>query len=172
MDRHVSSHHTHHAKTREYHKIDLSENDQPNVRDFSEDTNQMNKVMIGGIFVVLVGLGVGTGYILARTLNQSSDESRNNGMFVQMEQSKKAVGVADTKAFPDSATGILEAGGLDGEGTHKLIREGGPSQTVYLISSLVDLDQFLGKEVTVWGQTMAAKKAAWLMDVGRVELEE
>ncbi len=172
MDRHVSSHHARHAKTHEYHKIDLSENDEPNMRDFSEDTNKINTIMTGGIFVVLIGLGIGTGYVLAKTINQSPSGVSKERVVTQMEESKKAVGVADTKAFPDSATGVLEAGGLDGEGTHKLIREGGPSQTVYLISSIVDLDQFLGKEVTVWGQTMAAKKAAWLMDVGRVELEE
>lgn len=172
MDRHSSSRVDHHSKTQEYRKLQPIESDETTVRDFSEDINPMNKVMVGGIFVVLVGLGIGTGYILARTLNQSSNGVRNDGAVVKMEQSKRAVGVTDTKAFPDSATGVLEAGGLNGEGTHKLIREGGPSQTVYLISSVVDLDQFLGKEVTVWGQTMAAKKAAWLMDVGRVELEE
>jgi hypothetical protein len=35
----------------------------------------------------------------------------------------------------------------------------------------VDLDKYVGKKVKVFGQTLAAQKAAWLMDVGRVELQ-
>lgn len=82
------------------------------------------------------------------------------------------VGSTDTKTFRDQATGTLESGGLNGEGTHKLIREGGSSQTMYLISSVVDLETFVGKKVQVWGETIRGQKAAWLMDVGRVKLVE
>ena len=82
------------------------------------------------------------------------------------------VGSTDEKTFKDTATGILRSGGLNGDGTHKLIREGGPSQTVYLTSSVVDLDQFVGKKVQVWGETNKGQKAAWLMDVGRIKIIE
>jgi hypothetical protein len=81
-------------------------------------------------------------------------------------------GSKDTSAFPDTAVGVLEKGGIDGEGTHKLIREGGESQTAYLTSSLVDLDPLVGKKVQVWGETFKAQKAGWLMDVGRVKVLE
>jgi len=38
------------------------------------------------------------------------------------------------------------------------------------MSSIVDLDQFTNKKVKVWGQTMQAEKASWLMDIGKIEL--
>lgn len=85
-------------------------------------------------------------------------------------ESKKVVGSGDTKIFKDTAEGILEKGGIDGEGTHKLIRPGGESQTVYLTSSMIDLDQFVGGKVKVWGETQAAQKAGWFMDVGKLEV--
>lgn len=84
----------------------------------------------------------------------------------------KEVGVKDTTTFRDSAQGVIQKGGLNGDGTHQLVREGGPSQTAYLVSSIVDLDQFVGKKVEVWGETFKAQKAAWLMDVGRVRILE
>ncbi len=68
--------------------------------------------------------------------------------------------------------GTLEKGGIDGEGTHKLIREGGESQTAYLTSSIIDLDPLVGKKVQVWGETFKGQKAGWLMDVGRVKVLE
>ncbi len=81
-------------------------------------------------------------------------------------------GVPDEKTFKDSTEGVLEKGGLNGEGSHHLVRPGGKSQTVYLTSSVVDLDQVAGHRVKVWGETFAARKAGWLMDVGRVQILE
>jgi hypothetical protein len=72
--------------------------------------------------------------------------------------------------FKDSAEGYLELGGLDGEGSHRLLREGGVSQTVYLTSSVTDLDKFQGMTVKVWGETFKGQKVGWLMDVGRVKV--
>jgi len=60
----------------------------------------------------------------------------------------------------------LEAGGLDGEGTHHLIRPGGDSQTIYLTSSVVDLSLFVGRKVKVKGETFTPQNAGWFMDVG------
>lgn len=79
-------------------------------------------------------------------------------------------GSTDASAFKDSAQGYLEIGGLNEEGSHKLLRTGGNSQTVYLTSSVTDLDKFNGMEVKVWGETQAGNKVGWLMDVGRVEI--
>lgn len=82
------------------------------------------------------------------------------------------VGVADEKTFRDDVEGVLVTGGAEGEGSHHLLRSGGPSQNVYLTSSIVDLSLFEGHKIKVWGETFAAQKAGWLMDVGRVEVIE
>ena len=79
-------------------------------------------------------------------------------------------GVKDEQTFKDSAEGYLEIGGINGEGSHKIIRPGGISQTVYLTSSITDLDKFDGMEVKIWGETFKGQKAGWLMDVGRIEI--
>lgn len=81
-------------------------------------------------------------------------------------------GSADEKTFKDSATGYLEAGGLEGEGSHRLLRPGGEAQTVYLTSSVTDLDKLVGMEVQIWGETFKGQKAGWLMDVGRIKVIE
>jgi hypothetical protein len=118
--------------------------------------------IIIGVYVALVLLGVGTGYLLSRATRTGATGIVNTA---------KVSGSTDTATFKDSAIGVIQKGGTDGEGTHSLIRDGGPSQTVTLMSSVVDLDQYVGKKVKVFGQTLAAQKAAWLMDVGRVELQ-
>jgi hypothetical protein len=81
-------------------------------------------------------------------------------------------GVQDKDTFSDSAIGYIEQGGVQGEGSHKLLREGGETQTVALTSSVVDLDKLVGAEVKLYGETFKAEKAGWFMDVGRVEVVE
>jgi hypothetical protein len=133
------------------------------VEEDPSDKVKMNKfVMI--VYLVLIFFGVVTGFLLARGLSGQG----KTGSAAVPATGEKAMGIEDTTVFKDSASGRLEKGGIDGEGTHQLVREGGPSQTVYLTSSVVDLDLFIGKEVTVWGQTMGAQKAGWLMDVGKI----
>lgn len=131
--------------------------------------SQKERIITLGVFVTLVFLGVGTGYLLSQRLPQATDAAREKP---QRMKTDKTEGVSDTKTFKDSAEGTIERGGIDGEGTHKLIREGGPSQTAYLVSSVIDLDSYVGKKVRVWGETFAAEKAAWLMDVGKIEMLE
>lgn len=96
-------------------------------------------------------------------MSQVAGEKINNG---------DIFGSADAETFKDSAQGYLEAGGIEGEGSHKLLRPGGDSQTVYLTSSITDLDKFVSMEIKIWGETFKAQKAGWLMDVGRVEVIE
>jgi hypothetical protein len=126
-----------------------------------------NTRIIIGVYIVLFVLGVGTGYLLAGRPALFSKSSMKNNSVVT---TGKVVGSTDTTTFKDTAQGTLEKGGSDGEGSHKLIREGGPSQTAYLISSVVDLDKYVGKKVQVWGQTLAAKNVSWLMDVGKIQI--
>ncbi len=79
-------------------------------------------------------------------------------------------GSSNTDDFKDNAQGYLIAGGMDGEGSHQLLRAGGDSQTVYLTSSVTDMSEFEGMEIKVWGESHAGENVGWLMDVGRVEV--
>jgi len=136
----------------------------------TQPVKESSSGLVIGIMLVLACLGVGVGYLLSKshkTTTQTTTSSQG-----EMIKTDNEVGSTDTKVYRDTATGTLEAGGLNNEGTHKLIRDGGPSQTVYLISSVVDLDQFVGKKVEIWGETHRASKVSWLMDVGRVKLVE
>ena len=130
------------------------------------------KLFPAGVVLVIILFGVLTGYFLSTKKGKGGGIGEGIGVAPGVEQKGKEIGSTDTKTFSDTAVGVLEKGGLDGEGSHKLIREGGPSQTAYLTSSIVDLDAFVGKKVQVWGETFAAQKAGWLMDVGRVKILE
>lgn len=128
----------------------------------------MNKTVLLISAVVVVLVGVGTGYFLSKggsvkVLGGPSTQ----GTKVSTTTEK---GIVDSSTFTDTATGTVQKGGLGIDGTHKLLRDGGPSQTVYLTSSVVDLDEFVDKKVEVHGQTVKGQKAAWLMDVGYVKI--
>jgi hypothetical protein len=125
-----------------------------------------------GIILTIILAGGGTGWFLAsRTGGKTNTTTQLTGG-AQVVESQKEVGIKDEKTFRDYAVGRIEINdnGEIPEGSHKLIRPGGPSQTAYLTSSVVDLNQFLGKCVEVWGETFAAQKVGWLMDVGRVKV--
>ncbi|MBI2029695.1 hypothetical protein HYT02_04720 [Candidatus Gottesmanbacteria bacterium] len=146
-------------------KIEVNKN--PNVEVPIEDPALAKKQkagMIAGVIVIIFA-GILSGYFLSGA--KGTGPSGTSGTV----NSEKVVGSTNTQEYPDLAEGTLEVGGIDGEGTHRLIRPGGDSQTVYLTSSVVDLDQFVGKEVKVWGETHTAQKAGWFMDVGRVEVK-
>jgi hypothetical protein len=85
-------------------------------------------------------------------------------------QKGDVVGSDDTKTFKDVAEGTLKPGGIEGEGQFHLVRPGGDSQNVYLVSSIVDLSKFENRKIKVWGSTQTAQHAGWLMDVGKVEV--
>ena len=133
----------------------------------SKVATKIEMIIAGAVAVIMVGVAIG--YVLATKSGGATLSAVTGGKVVK---SDKVVGSLDEKAFPDSTEGVLEKGGIDGEGTHKLIRDGGPSKTAYLTSSVIDLDQFVGKKVKIWGETRAAQKAGWLMDVGRLEILE
>lgn len=136
----------------------------------STSSKPVTLFIVGAAVIVL--LGVGTGYLLA---GNSKSESASNSSITAGENavsSANVFGSSDLETFKDSATGTLQKGGLNGEGTHQLVRDGGPSQTVYLVSSIVDLEEFVGKKVEIHGQTLRARRVGWLMDVGQVKLLE
>lgn len=132
-------------------------------------TGGFPKPVVTTLLVVALLGGIGTGYVLSRGASQPTSSKGNVPVVAPgAVVSGTKVGSTDTTTFKDCAKGQLETGGIQGEGTHHLIREGGPSQTAYLTSSVVDLNQFVGKSVEVCGQTIGSKHAGWLMDVGIV----
>lgn len=129
-------------------------------------TNLQNPAkLILGIATLAVILGILTGYILS---------TKNNGSGI----SPLSVGTAktaqqDTRTFKDFAEGIIKVKPQPSdpqeysEGTHLLMRDN--AVPVALTSSVVDLSQYEGKKVKVFGETQKALKEGWLMDIGRVD---
>jgi hypothetical protein len=120
---------------------------------------------------VLTGLGLNKLYAKGGNTTYQGQSIEKVAKDVSSIQNGQVFGSADEKNFKDSAEGYLEVGGIDGEGSHHLLRAGGISQTVYLTSSVTDLSKFEGMEVKVWGETFKGQKAGWLMDVGRVQVQ-
>jgi len=160
-------------------------NEIPNLPGNNSDTSynnknsnslDMNKSVVIILTIVVLLLGIGSGYFFytkfgKTSASKSTDSSILPGPGTNIPKGKE-YGLKDASG-KDTAIGVIQKGGLDnGEGTHKLIREGGPSQTVYLISSAVDLDQFVGAKIQVWGETLKAQKAGWLMDVLKIKIIE
>lgn len=127
-----------------------------------------------GILIFLslaVFAGVAIGYLVSKTGSISQTKTVvTNGSKTDISKGM-VFGVSDISPFPDSAEGVLEKGGINNEGQYHLVRSGGKSQYVYLTSSVVDLSMFKGRQVKVNGATQKAQSAGWLMDVGRVEVE-
>lgn len=139
-----------------------------------------NKNLIMPILLIvgIVG-GLFLGYQLAKDkLMMASGEAPSSSKLAQNPESASSVkagdvfGAADEKTFRDQAEGVLQPGGIEGEGSHHIERGANASQWVYVTSSVVDLDLFIGHQVTVWGETNSGKKAGWLMDVGRLKVQE
>lgn len=130
-------------------------------------------LILAGVLVIVLA-GVGTGKFLAQEGRVTEAEKKTKDLpgGAKLIESGLEIGIEDPEVFRDSAEGILRVGGIEGEGTHHLERQGGVSQNVYLTSSVLDLDEFVNKKIKVWGETFAAQKAGWLMDVGRVRVIE
>jgi len=128
-----------------------------------------NNLKLAGLALAVVLLGVSSGWFLNKSSVSSVGE---NEKVPGVTTTESEAGLEDGSVFPDTAEGQLEEGGIEGEGTHHLVREGGPSKYVYLTSTIIDLQSFVGKKVTVWGETLSGKQAGWLMDVGKVKVSE
>lgn len=136
-------------------------------KDQTSSPSSMGLVII--LFILFIVLGIGAGFGLSKYVAQGGNTIIHLPQASSV-QTGKIYGSNDTKTFNDTAEGVLQNGGIDGEGEYHLVRSGGASQNVYMTSSTLDLSQFLGKQIKVWGQTQAAQKAGWLMDVGRVQV--
>jgi len=138
------------------------------LKKFPKPSMKGNLTLALTAFVVVL-LGVGTGWLLK---GSSFNSSSKDGEVPGVTTTESEAGLEDGNVFPDTVEGVLEEGGVEGEGTHHLVREGGPSKYVYLTSTVIDLQSFVGKKVTVWGETLSGKQAGWLMDVGKVKVSE
>jgi len=134
------------------------------VRQFPVSSRRTILALVVAVALV-ASAGVATGWFLSGTGNR---EVKSESVVASDAQGE----FVDTEAFPDVAEGILRSGGIDDEGTHHLERGEGPAQYAYLTSTVMDLGVFEGKKVKVWGKTAAAKKAGWLMEVGKVSIIE
>lgn len=128
-------------------------------------------VKVLAVLLLMAALGIGTGYGIASYTADSGKSVVPKALDPNAPEKGKSYGVDDVSNFKDTAEGTLKEGGIEGEGQFHLERPGGESQNVYLTSSAVDLSQFVGQKIKVWGQTQAAQKAGWLMDVGKVEVK-
>lgn len=147
-------------------------NAQSLVHDFNPTSSKFAfSPKIALIFVVILLLGLGSGYLLSKNSNGGIATKTSGGVPSSSSISKGTTfGSNDISTFKDTAEGVLKQGGIDGEGAFHLVRPGGDSQNVYLTSSSVDLSKLIDKNIKVWGQTQKAQHAGWLMDVGRVEV--
>lgn len=157
----------------------IDEKDLTAVKPSAEDKfffgQKKSPALVIGIYLLIVLVGVGTGYFISGKKSiffggkstLTSEQASESGFEVG-----DTIGSQDLETFKDITQGILVEGGIDGEGSHHVVRPGGKSQDVYLTSSVIDLDSLVGHRVKIWGETFAAQKAGWLMDVGRAEVLE
>lgn len=137
----------------------------PIMKSFPQGGAKKNwQYVLGAFLVVLVGIG--TAWMIFGKMRGSTSSTTVPGAKVTANEA----GALDPKIKYDTATGVVQDGGLNGEGTFHLVREGGASKYVYLTSSVVDLSKFVDKKVEIWGQTLASKKVGWLMDVAKVQV--
>lgn len=136
--------------------------------------NKNGMFILLSILVILGGSATGFG-VSKLSAQQTTVQSETSVATAEAKKNLKNGQLFGTQTIDekdDDAEGYLEVGGKDGEGTHKLLRAGGPSQTVYLTSSSMDLDTFDQAQVKVWGRTLGSEKVGWLMDVTRAEVVE
>ncbi len=133
-------------------------------------TQTFKKLSFSKIVLIIAGLallaGISTGSILATKGSPAVNTITGGNAVAKSAQQ-------DVRTFKDFAEGKITKkdtkNGDYSEGTHMLIRDG--AVPVALTSSVVDLSQYEGKKVKVYGETQKAVKEGWLMDVGRVEVE-
>ena len=164
------------TENEEVQKISLQEvtNEKPHILKKFPSSGMVSKVrekttlfvILGSIFAVLAGVSTGwfmSGGSMKKTEIDSKTKQVNSTVLTEMGEVKEGL---------DEAEGKLVEGGIEGEGNYHLEREGGPSKYVYLTSTVIDLQSFVGKKVKVWGETTSAVKAPWLMDVFKVKTLE
>ena len=84
------------------------------------------------LLVVIVGIFSGWG--LSQVVSKQSSQTPEEQAMVNEEEIKPGdIYGQETNGFRDSAEGVLLKGGIEGEGSHRILRPGGETQTVYII---------------------------------------
>lgn len=147
----------------------------PLMHDLQTSSPSLLTKKVAGIVALMVVLGLATGFFLGK-MRPSTSTSTMNGQVINKSSihAGSVYGSESDKDYDMSEVpqGTLKLGGIQGEGEYHLEREGGAARNVYLTSSSVDLSQFVGRKVKVWGQTQKGQEAGWLMEVGRLEVLE
>lgn len=131
----------------------------------------LRKFLPAILIVVIVTAGIFSGLIFSsrkKNVTQQTKAAINEQNLTPVQKQ------SFTQTFRDSAEGTVQKNDqMDkyAQGPYKLIRPGGDSQTAYLTSSVLDLGQYVGKKVKVFGETFGSSQVGWLMDVGKVEVE-
>lgn len=123
------------------------------------------------IIIVVLAAGIFSGLVLSSRNKSRASTAKSS---IQEENLTPEQKTSFNQTFKDSAEGVIQKNDkLDkyAQGTHKLIRPGGEDQTAFLTSSVLDLDQYVGKKVKVFGETFGSTQVGWLMDVGKVEVQ-
>lgn len=131
--------------------------------------SSMGKVIPIVVILVIVLAGTGTGFFLSQKGKTTSTASVASDKGDEVSSQVKE---SFAQTFKDQAEGTIEKNDKlvkYAQGTHRLVRAGGESQTAYLTSSVLDLDKYVGKKVKVFGETFGSTQVGWLMDVGKVE---
>ena len=131
--------------------------------------SKINKVIPLILILLIIAAGAISGLFLSSTGRK--DESKS--AVSEQEELTPEVQQSFNQTFRDEAEGKIEKNDeLDkyAQGTHKLIRPGGEAQTAYITSTVLDLDEYVGKNVKVFGETFGSSQVGWLMDVGKVEV--
>lgn len=134
----------------------------PNITKPLYSADSLKRTVVGIVIIATI-LGMATGYIM----------SNKTGGSVALIDSKPKTASQDNRTFRDFAQGTLRAKPATKkadeyvEGSHILTRDG--QDPVALTSSVVDLSQYEGKKVKVFGETQKAIQEGWLMDVGKIE---
>lgn len=149
----------------------LSEVEQnTNVRQASGEKSAAPKIIQILIILIILVVGVGTGLIFSsRAKSQQLAQTLPTDTPLSSAQKQNVQTVTR-----DTAEGVIQKNDKfeqTAQGQWKLIRPGGDSQTAYLTSSYMNLDQYVGKKVKVYGETLGSEKVGWLMDVAKVEVE-
>ena len=136
------------------------------------DKTKFTKILPFLIVFLIIGLGIFTGLVASSV--QKTKAQGKQAKSLEEEELSPQQQESFAQTFRDEAEGTIEKNDdLDkyAQGTHKLLRSGGESQTAYLTSSVMDLDEYVGKKVKVFGETFGSSQVGWLMDVGKVEVQ-
>ncbi len=137
-----------------------------------ETKNMKKTITMSFVAFLVVAFGILSGWLLSGRAGAKNSPSTSQKQEENMVKNEDEAGLATTEDSWHTAEGKLLEGGIDGEGTYHLDRGTGPSQFVYLTSTVIDLQKFVGKDVQLWGETISGKDAGWLMDVLKIKVKK